>query len=161
VAALLIGLLGLALVDSLNPSAIGVTVYLLLVEGRYAARVLTYLSGVFATYLGIGVLLMLGVTAVADKIAPVLESRPVYGGQLAIGAGMLAYAILAPSKGKTPTGRAPRSVRPAALFLLGVTVSILEFSTALPYLGAIALLSRARLPLALLTLITGLVFGGS
>jgi cytochrome c biogenesis protein CcdA len=149
VAALLIGLLGLALVDSLNPSAIGVTVYLLLAEGRYAARVLTYLSGVFVTYLGIGVLLLLGVTAVADKVAPVLESRPAYGAQLAIGAAMLAYAILAPGKGKTATRRAPHSVRPAALFLLGVTVSILEFSTALPYLGAIALLSRAHLPLAL------------
>ena len=65
--ALLIGLLGLALVDSLNPSAIGVTVYLLLAGDRYVARVLTYLSGVFATYLGIGVLLLLGVTAIADK----------------------------------------------------------------------------------------------
>jgi cytochrome c biogenesis protein CcdA len=149
VAALLIGLLGLALVDSLNPSAIGVTVYLLLGEGRYAARVLTYLFGVFATYLGIGVLLLLGVTAVADTIAPVLDSRPVYGAQLAIGTGMLAYAILAPSKTKTATPRAPRSVCPAALFLLGVTVSILEFSTALPCLGAIALLSRAHLLLAL------------
>ena len=74
-AALLIVLLGLALVDSLNPSAIGVTVYLLLAEGRYVMRVLNYLSGVFVTYLGIGVLLLLGVTAVADKVVPVLARR--------------------------------------------------------------------------------------
>jgi cytochrome c biogenesis protein CcdA len=157
VAALLIGLLGLALVDSLNPSAIGITVYLLLVEGRYVARVLTYLSGVFATYLGIGVLLLLGVAAVADRITPVLQSGPAYGMQLVAGVGMLAYAILAPSKKKdkkkdrTTAQAPPRSLRPAALFLLGVTVSVLEFSTALPYLGAIALLSRSQLPLPVTT----------
>ncbi|HEU4423464.1 MAG TPA: GAP family protein, partial [Pilimelia sp.] len=147
--ALLIALLGLALVDSLNPSVIGVTVYLVLAGDRYVARVLTYLSGVFVTYLGIGVLLLAGVTAVADEVAPVLDSGPVYAAQLAIGAGMLAYAILAPGRSKTAARWEPRSVRPAALFLLGVTVSILEFSTALPYLAAIAVLSRANLPLPL------------
>ena len=53
-------LLGLALLDSLDPSALAVTIYLLLQGRSYASRVLTYVSAVFAAYLAIGVLLMLG-----------------------------------------------------------------------------------------------------
>ena len=110
-------LLGLAMVDSLNPSAIGITIYLILSGSGYARRVLIYLAGVFVTYLSIGTLLLL-------------------------------YAILAPSKrGEPSRERLPRSFNDAALFALGVTISVIEFSTALPFLGAIALLGRADLPL--------------
>ncbi|REJ33699.1 MAG: GAP family protein, partial [Bacillota bacterium] len=50
---------GLALLDSINPSALLATLYLLK-RSRPAAAVTTYMAGVFVTYFTVAVLLMLG-----------------------------------------------------------------------------------------------------
>jgi cytochrome c biogenesis protein CcdA len=141
--ALLLGVFGLALIDSINPSALGVTLYLLL-SGRSArAKVLVYLSGVFLSYFVIGVLLMLGL----ESIQAYLQSSAAYAVQGVIGALLLIYGVFAPSEPKkktqTETRAQPQSL--AGLFLLGITVTVLEFATALPYLGAIGLLTTADL----------------
>ena len=47
---MLLGLLALALVDSINPSAIVVTLYLLS-RGRAPAQVAVYVAAIFLTYL--------------------------------------------------------------------------------------------------------------
>ena len=62
---------------------------------------------------------------------------------------MLGYAVLAPDRpqGKKK-GRKPRSLGPGAVFLLGITITVVEFSTALPYLGAVAILTNAGLTFA-------------
>ena len=83
---LLPALLGLALVDSLNPSAIGVTIYLTLSGAGYVRRVLSYLAGVFVTYLTIGVLLMLGVSTRGEQLGRLLSTPVAYGIQLGLGA---------------------------------------------------------------------------
>jgi cytochrome c biogenesis protein CcdA len=147
---LLTALLGLAAVDSLNPSAIWVTIYLTLTGARYLGRVLSYLAGVFTCYLGIGVLLLMGLDTWGDWLGHVLSTPTAYAAQLALGAALLIYASLAPNRSRS-TGREwrPRSLHRGALFLLGWLVSVVEFSTALPYLGAIALISRADLALPL------------
>jgi hypothetical protein len=49
----LLGLLALALVDSINPSAIVVTLYLLSRE-RASAQVVVYVAANFLTYLTLG-----------------------------------------------------------------------------------------------------------
>src|SRR3712207_1283689 len=139
---MLVSLLGLALLDSINPSALAVTIYLLLQGGSYAPRVLTYLSAVFTSYLGIGVLLMLGLGSVWEYV----DGPGAYVVQGIAGALLLGYAVFAPEKprreGKT---RTPRSRSLGAIFLLGVTITVVEFSTAFPYLGAIAILADADL----------------
>jgi hypothetical protein len=145
---MLLGLLALALVDSVNPSAIVVTLYLL-TAGRAPAQVAVYIAAIFLTYLGLGVTLMSGLDAVLPSLGTMMGS-----GRLAfivhgvIGLAMLLYAILAP----TTATRAPR-VEPsagsyAAVALAGVTVTIMELPTAVPYFGAIALLTTAGLPMA-------------
>ena len=138
----LVSLLGLALLDSINPSALAVTIYLLLQGGSYAPKVLTYLSAVFASYLSIGVLLMPGLGSVWGYV----DGPGAYVVQGIIGAVLLGYAVFAPDKprreGRT---RTPRSRSLGAIFLLGVTITVVEFSSAFPYLGAIAILTNADL----------------
>jgi cytochrome c biogenesis protein CcdA len=140
-----VSLFGLAVLDSINPSALAMTVYLLLQGGFYVPRVMSYLVAVFATYLSIGVLLMLGLGSVGEYV----EGPGAYVVQGIAGALLLGYAVFAPGK---PPGekriRTPRSRGLGAIFLLGVTITVVEFSTAFPYLGAIAILTNADLAAA-------------
>lgn len=146
---LLVPLLGLALLDSLNPSALAVTLYLLLTGKSIAPKVLTYVAAVFLAYFGIGALLMLGLDAVVAGFGEYFESPITYGIQGVIGAAMLLYSFLAPKKtGKESETRRPRSQRLGAIFLLGLTITVVEFSTALPYLGALGILTNADLAAA-------------
>ncbi len=61
---------------------------------------------------------------------------------------MLLYAIRAPTTAKWAPPVEPRASSYAALALLGVTVTTMELPTAVPYFGAIALLTTADLPMA-------------
>lgn len=141
----LASLFGLALLDSLNPSALAITIYLLLQGRSYAGKVLTYVSAVFLSYLGVGVVLMLGFSSVWGYV----DDPGAYAVQGVVGVLLLGYAVFAPDK---PRGEkkvlAPLAVGIPAIFLLGVTITLVEFTTAFPYLGAIAILTNAELPVA-------------
>lgn len=134
------------MLDSVNPSALAVTMYLLLAVRPYAGRVLTYVGAVFSSYLVLGVLLMLGL----ESVRGYLDSSFVYAVQGIIGALLFGYAIFAPGKTRSEGAgvRQPRSWNLGAIFLLGVTVTVVEFSTAFPYLGAVALMTNAGMPMA-------------
>ena len=149
--------LGLALVDSLNPSVLAVTIYLVLTGRDVVRRVLVYVCAVFLFYLTAGLLLVTGLTAALRRWDDALASPAVYAAQAAAGAAMLLYGALAPSTGKRPPReRRPHDLALPALFALGLTVSLVEFATALPYLAAIGVIGQAGLPpaaiLALLVL---------
>lgn len=136
----LLPVFGLALLDSLNPSALAVTVYLLLQGKSYVVKVMTYISAVFFSYLGIGVLLMLGLGSVWGYV----DGSVAYAVQGVAGALLLGYALFAPDKPRGKKARAPRAVGLPAIFFLGVTITAVEFTTAFPYLGAIAVLTNAE-----------------
>ena len=145
---LLPAIVGLAVVDSINPSALLATIALLL-RGRSARPlVAVYVVAVLATYFAIGLALTLGLGLTP---AAVLESDATYLVQGALGAAMLAYALLAPG-GRRRDPVEPRGLpavrRPAAVFALGAAVTVLELPTALPYLGAVGALTRADLAVA-------------
>jgi hypothetical protein len=110
-----------------NPSAIAVTLYLLLTGRSYTSRVLTYLAAVFSSYLLIGMLLMVGLDAIWDY----LYSPAAYAVQGVVGVLMPLYGILAPSDtAEEGTTRLPRSQGLGPIFLLGVTITVVEFSSA-------------------------------
>lgn len=138
---LLVSVFGLALLDSVNPSALAVTLYLLATQRSSTPKVLAYVAAVFCTYLVAGALLMLGL----DEAAGYVDGPFAYALQGVVGTALLAYAVFAPAERGEGKTRTPRSRGFAAVFLLGVTVTAIEFSTAFPYLGAIALLTRADL----------------
>lgn len=139
--------LGLAIVDSANPSALAVTLYPLMADKNYVPRVVVYVGAVFATYLTIGLLLMLGLTALFSTAEGILHSPAAYGAQAIVGGALLGFAVLAPGNGGKSSGpRLPQSRGLPAIVLLGVTVTVLELPTALPYLAAIGIMTNAGMP---------------
>jgi cytochrome c biogenesis protein CcdA len=142
----LLGLLALALVDSINPSAIVVTLYLLTRE-RVLAQVGLYVVAIFLTYLTLGVVMMLGIDALLPRLQIAGDSRLGFIVQGLIGGAMLLYALRAPATARSAPAREPKARTFAAMALLGVTVTAMELPTAMPYFGAIALLTSADLPM--------------
>ncbi|WP_187775567.1 GAP family protein [Luteimonas suaedae] len=149
-------LLPLALLDSLNPSALVVALWLLS-QPRAAPRLLAYVAGILVAYLGLGIAMMLGITAARDTLAAVLDHPVAVALQALLGAGLLVYAIFAPSGAhQAHEPHAPASGRLAAFALLGMTVTVVELVTALPYFAAIALMIAAELsPAQWLPLLVG------
>jgi cytochrome c biogenesis protein CcdA len=143
----LLGFLALALVDSINPSAIVVTLYLLS-RGRGPAHVAVYILAIFLTYLTLGVLMMLGVGAMLPSLQTLGSSRLGLLVQGLIGLAMLVYAIRAPSASRQGRQVEPSASSYLALMALGVVVTTMELPTAIPYFGAVALLTAADLPAA-------------
>ncbi len=145
----LLTLLGLALLDSVNPSALAMTLYLL-TTGARTGRVLTYIAAVFVTYFAIGFGLMLGLGALLGTFQGVFETTAAYIVQAVIGATMLIYSFL-PNKKEAQVGaetktKASPSKGFVATLLLGVTITAAEFPTAFPYFGAIGILNGSGLP---------------
>jgi cytochrome c biogenesis protein CcdA len=146
---LLPAIVGLAVVDSINPSALLATIALLL-RGRPARPLVAlYVAAVLVTYLAVGLALTLGLGLTPSAV---LESDLAYLAQGVLGAAMLAYAVAAPGRrrgrGPVEPRRLPAAGRPAAVFALGVAVTVLELPTALPYLGAVGAITRAELAVA-------------
>jgi cytochrome c biogenesis protein CcdA len=143
---LLPAIVGLAVVDSINPSALLATIVLLLRGRAGRPLVAVYLAAVLVTYFAIGLTLTLGLGLTPEAL---LESDAAYLLQGILGAAILAYAVLAPGKGRArdpaASARLPGVRGPAAVFALGVAVTFLELPTALPYLGALGAMARADL----------------
>lgn len=140
---MLLSFFGLALLDSLNPSAIAVTLYMLTQRGAHR-RVVTYISAIFLSYLALGVLLMLGLDTLLGRFGEALEHPIAYAVQGVVGAAMLLYSFLASTKPRSESSL-PDARTLGATFLLGASVTVLEFPTAFPYLGAIGILTGANL----------------
>jgi cytochrome c biogenesis protein CcdA len=141
----LLGLLALAFVDSINPSAIVVTLHLLS-RGRVPAQVAVYIAAIFLTYLMLGAMMMSGIDALLPSSRTAGSTRLGFIVQGFIGLAMLLYAIRTPTTAGSAPRAEPNASTYAALAFLGVTVTIMELPTAVPYFGAIALLTSAGLP---------------
>jgi cytochrome c biogenesis protein CcdA len=144
---MLLSLLTLSVVDSINPSAIVVTLYLL-GRRRAPAQVVVYVGAIFVTYLTLGAMMMSGIGALLPSVRPLADGRFGLIVQSLIGLAMLVYAVRTPSSATSAPRVEPRAATYAALALLGVTVTAMELPTAVPYFGAIALLTAADLPMA-------------
>ena len=143
------GVLVLAVLDCINPSAIVVTLYLLSTAGsRVLAQVSVYVATIFVTYLLLGVLMMLGIGALLPSVGAALDGQPGFILQSIIGLALLIYSVRA-----TATPAPSSEVRPpstgtcAALVALGISVTVMELPTAVPYFAAIGLMSEAGWPI--------------
>ena len=147
---LLVGIFGLAILDSINPSALLATGYLLkrAPEEAKAVSVFAYVAGIFAFYFGVGVLLLLGLSFVVNELGAVFESRAAYYVQAAIGVALFIWSWIPPKPADEKRFH-PKAFGLGALFMLGVTVTLVEFVTALPYLGAITLLQETHMAFGL------------
>ena len=143
--ALAAALLGIALVDSLNPSALVVTTLLLAGADPYR-RALAYIAGIASTYYLVGVAVALGASDLLTAVVDAFKRPAVgFGIEAVLGLVLIAFAGRKPR----PEASAPtvRGTSLAAAFLTGVTVTAIESTTALPYIGALTALVRADVPL--------------
>lgn len=125
---------GLALLDTLSPTVIGVTLYLLLTDNRnLTSRLFIYVFTVAFLYFTLGVLLMLGLGFIVETISTVFQNRIiswiifVIGGLLFIGS----FFISTDTKKVLPK---PKSPSIPAIIGIGVVTFVIEGGTAYPIL---------------------------
>ena len=138
-------LIALAAVDSVNPSAIVITLYLLSRE-RAPVQVAVYLVAIFITYSAFGVTMMLGIDILLPSAGSIFRSRTGLIAQALVGIVLLVYSLRASTEVTSPRAPvAPSMGTLAALVTLGASVTVMELPTALPYFAAIALLTSEEL----------------
>ncbi|MET8870106.1 GAP family protein [Nonomuraea sp. NPDC004580] len=134
--------LGVALLDTLSPSVIGVTLYVLLASPRRTAALLgTYLGAVAVAYFALGALLMLGLGA----IVPVIDGTALAWGKVVLGGALIVASYRIPQQGAAPEAR---SFTVGAMLALGLGTWLFEFATAVPYFAAIGIMTSAGLAAA-------------
>jgi cytochrome c biogenesis protein CcdA len=151
--ALLLPLLGFALLDSLNVLNLGVTTAVVY-DSRLSRKSalpagLSFVAGVFAATSTFGVLTVLGLNFLTDRLDFDLTPSIRYWGQLALGVVLIALALLTSGARKpTPPLWAINMARsnPWLLGLVGLVIGFGQAPTAVPYLTGLAMLS-AREPL--------------
>lgn len=136
---------GLALADAINPTSLGIGLYLLL-HHNYVHKLLVFVAGLFVTYFLFGVALELGVARHFLELWG--ERHPAtVAVSILIGGAMVVYGLL--------LGRRPKRRRKAlqersivslpSAFALGGLATLMDLPTAFPYLGAITVIGRLEL----------------
>ncbi len=138
---------GLALLDTLSPAVIGVTLFVLLSGARRMALPLfAFLLTVSFFYFSAGVGLMLGLGSFVSRLGHVGDHPVALWGQALLGAALFGYSFVMPTKPAAGARRRePRSFRVPVMIGLGVTTGVFEIGTALPYLAAIGIMTTAGL----------------
>ena len=146
--ALLVGIAGLAALDSLNPATIaGVALILLAPLQRRLATALAYVAGAYLTVLAIGVAVYAG----ADLAADVVTGGLVWVRRGALGLAALLLLVAAVRRLRPQQRSAvvlPRWFGPWTAAPVGVLVTAADLPNAFPYLIAIERLVTADVPLA-------------
>ena len=148
--ALLPSLIAIAALDSLNPSAIALQVYLLGTT-KPIPRSLAFVIGIFLAYWTSGLLAVLGLNQFIQTVIAnsgfSLSTPLLYTIQLLIGIILLVVGIMLRIPAQTEPVKTPTKLTLARTFLLGMSVTVLELPTALPYFAAIEQIARADLDL--------------
>lgn len=134
----------LALFDSLNPSITLMTLYLLSTQ-KPERRTASYISAVFITNWILGLLAYFGLGAALSTIINRIIYTTAwwaYGIQFIASVALLAMAVLMKTDADASLEKKPKKINPTATFILGVGLTFFEFSTAAPYLVAIAVLTK-------------------
>ncbi|MFF2158231.1 GAP family protein [Paenibacillus chitinolyticus] len=142
---LLVSVGGLALLDTLSPTTLGVTVYLLLTEKeRLSSRLMIYLVTVAAFYFFVGVAFMLGMDVLLAAFSSIFQNRIVSWVTLIIGGILFIASFYYPESKKSDLPR-PKSKSKTSMIALGFSTSLIEVGTAFPYFAAIGLMTTSNL----------------
>jgi cytochrome c biogenesis protein CcdA len=147
---LLGSLVAIAALDSLNPTAITLQIYLLSTP-KPIARSIAFIVGVFLAYWTAGFLVLLGLRSLIMKVisrANVSFPEPhIYSIQFLIGLTLLVVGLSMETSIHGEEVKRPKKLTSERTFLLGMAVTMMDFPTALPYLAAIEQIARAKLDL--------------
>ncbi|MER5649408.1 GAP family protein [Streptosporangium sp. NPDC002524] len=137
--------LGLALLDTLSPTVIGVTLYLLPARPHRVGTLLgVYLGSVAIAYFALGVLLMLGLGAVV----PIVDDTVWAWGQAVLGVALIVGSYFIPDRDPERASIRAGSLTARSMLLLGLGTWLFEFATAVPYFAAIGVMTSAGLTAA-------------
>jgi cytochrome c biogenesis protein CcdA len=141
-------LVAIAAVDSLNPTAVALQIYLLS-TARPVARSISFILGVFLAYWCAGLFIILGLAQLLSNAISAVDfaryETHLYGFQLLLGIVLLVVGFTLKPSTQTEPNKIPKKLTADRTFLLGLAVTIWEFPTALPYLAALEQISRAKL----------------
>lgn len=155
--ALLTSLVAIAALDSLNPTATAIQVFLLSTP-KPIARSIAFIVGVFTAYWMVGLLITLGfgeaIAALMNQVGLALPGS-IYGLQFFLGVVLLVIGWKF-NFNERRTERRPQKLTLTYTFVLGLAVTIWESPTALPYLAAIQQIIRANLDWLSIVAILGL-----
>lgn len=142
---LLAAIIGIAALDSINPTLF-VALFYLLTTPRPIGRALSYIAGVLAVNFAGGLLLLAGLSALITQLLARLSGELLYTLGLLLGLALVGFGlwlkITAPQSGAVSKPRSPRLFH---AFLLGAAVMLNEITTALPYFIAIERIVAAQL----------------
>jgi cytochrome c biogenesis protein CcdA len=147
---LLISLVAIAALDSLNPTAVSLQIYLLSTP-KPVARSISFILGVFLAYWTVGMSVILGlrnlITILIGDTNFSLPDPHIYTIQFLIGLALSISGFWLEISPQEDQGKRPKKLTIARTFLLGLAMTILESPTALPYLVAVEQITRAKLDL--------------
>ncbi|HEX2905553.1 MAG TPA: GAP family protein [Phototrophicaceae bacterium] len=143
-AALFVSLIGIALLDSLNPSLF-IAQFFLLTTPRPVPRLLSYIAGVLVVNFTGGVLILSGARTLVTDFFNGLSLEILFGLELTLGLAVLVFGLWYRAQADTAEAKKPRSLRPLHTFFLGMVVMVNELTTALPYFVAIERIAQAEL----------------
>ncbi|MEF3310036.1 GAP family protein [Paenibacillus sp. GYB004] len=136
---------GLALLDMLSPTILGVTVYLLITEKeRLSSRLMVYLATVAVSYFLVGLAFMAGMDMFMDGFASIFQNRTMSWLMLIIGVILFIASFYYPKSKKKDLPR-PKSKTQTSMIVLGFTTFLIEAGAAFPYFAAIGLMATSNL----------------
>jgi uncharacterized membrane protein YfcA len=159
-ASLFLTIAGIAAADAVNPAPTVATAYLLSTP-RPLKRVLIFLSSAVITRMVVGGVLLFGFGQQITWVIDFLSSDNIRRGlQIALGCVLVAGAIYLWTKPKGSVRkvkeRRPSPASAGRALSFGTSLTLLECLVAIPYIGGLGSIERARVPvpaeLALLTL---------
>lgn len=140
-------LVAIAAIDSLNPTATALQVYLLTTP-KPVVRSIAFITGIFLAYWMFGLFATLGL---ARFIQWVLATHREWVSiiQFILGMALLytGCTLNSSSNSNHSLKQEPSLLQPIKTFLLGMSVTLLEAPTAFPYLAAIERVAHAKLSL--------------
>lgn len=153
---ILLIIIGLAILDTLSPTVLGITVYLLLKEKKKLSRLLiVYLMTVAILYFILGSSLLLGISLSLSFLQELLQNQIISWIIFLIGAVLFILSFYMPKK-KVAIPTLPSKRTTTSMILLGIITFLIEGGTALPYFAAIGLMSTSNLTLLEWTSILGI-----
>jgi len=143
---ILIYLGGLALLDTLSPTIIGVTLFLVLTDNRnLTSRFLAYLLTVGLLYFSLGIIMMLGLNFIIEAFSNIFQNKIVSWVIFIVGVVLFTASFFIPANKKSNIPK-PKTQSIFSIIIIGITTFIIEAGMALPYFAAIGLLTTTDMP---------------
>lgn len=143
---ILIYLGGLAFLDTLSPTIIGVTLFLILTDNKnLTSRLLTYLFTVVLLYFSLGIIMMIGLNFIMESFSNIFQNKIFSWGIFIIGVILFITSFFIPANKKSNIPK-PKTQSIFSIIIIGITTFIIEAGTALPYFTAIGLLTTIDIP---------------